>query len=109
MYACNVSLIYYMNIDQMIHKRATLTDDPVTSVYLDNISIGRYKDIIASIQETQRLFRESATCQNNHAAQAAHVNKMKREIKHKLKAECRHDYVERDTGTSCSKCRMRFN
>jgi len=39
-----------MNNDQMFHKRVTLTDDPVTSVYLDNISIGRYKDIIASIQ-----------------------------------------------------------
>ena len=92
-----------MNIDQMIHKRVTLTDDPVTSVYLDNISIGRYKDIIASIQETQHLFRESATCQNNHAAQADDLQDMVNII---LKSECHHDYVRCDTGTSCSKCNV---
>ena len=98
-----------MNIDQMIHKRATLTDDPVNSVYLDNISIGRYKDIIASIQETQRLFRESATCQNNHAAQADDLQDVVNNIMNKLKSECHHDYVRCDTGTSCSKCNVHIS
>ena len=98
-----------MNIDQMIHKRATLTDDPVTSVYLDNISIGRYKDIIASIQETQRLFHESATCQNNHAAQADALQDMVNIILNKLKSECCHDYTTKNgNNTICKRCSIYF-
>lgn len=97
-----------MNIEQMIHKRATLTDDPVTSVYLDNISIGRYKDIIASIQEMQRLFRESATCQNNHAAQADALQDMVNNIINKLKSECRHNYTTKNGNTICKICSIYF-
>jgi hypothetical protein len=93
----------------MIHTRTTLTDDPRKAVYLDAASIERYRGIICALRGTNKLFRASTSDDNNHAAQAAHVNKMKREIKCKLKAECRHDYVERDVGTSCSKCRMRFS
>ena len=98
-----------MNIDSMIHTRTTLTDDPREAAYLDAASIERYRGIICALRGTNKLFRASTSDDNNHAAQAAHVNKMKREIKCKLKAECRHDYVERDVGTSCSKCRMRFS
>lgn len=97
-----------MNIDQMIHKRATLTDDPVSSVYLDNISIVRYNDIIASIQDTQRLFRESATCQNNHAAQADALQEMVSNIINKLKSDCRHNYTTKNGNTICKICSIYF-
>ena len=98
-----------MNTNRMLHTRTTLTDDPRKAAYLDAASIERYRGIICALRGTNKLFRASTSDDNNHAAQAAHVNKMKREIKRKLKAECQHDYVERDTGSSCSKCRMRFS
>jgi hypothetical protein len=98
-----------MNTDSMLHTRTTLTDDPRKAAYLDAASIERYRGIICALRGTNKLFRASTSDDNNHAAQAAHVNTIKRMIKRKLKAECQHDYVERDTGTSCSKCRMRFS
>jgi hypothetical protein len=98
-----------MNPTSMFHTRTTLIDEPREAVYLDTVSIERYRGIICALRGTNKRFHASTTDDNNHAAQAAHINKMKRAIKRKLKAECRHDYVERDTGTSCSKCRMRFS
>jgi len=98
-----------MNTNSIIDPPTILTNDPREAAYLDAVSIERYRGIICALRGTNKLFRTSTSDDNNHAAQAAHVNTIKRMIKRKLKAECQHDYVERDTGTSCSKCRMRFN
>jgi len=108
MHTCNVSMVDYMNTNNMPHKHVTLSNDPRDEIYLDHTAVVRYQGIIARIEDTMRLFKTSTTDNNNYAAQVKTLQDMVENINNKIRSECRHVYIEQNGKTICKICSLCF-
>lgn len=108
MHTCNVSMVDYMNTNNMPHKHVTLSNDPRDEIYLDRTTVKRYKKVVSDIQHTINLFEFSTRHTNNHAAQIKPLEDIIDNIRSKLKRECRHKYTTKNGNTICKICSISF-
>jgi|SaaInlStandDraft_5_1057022.scaffolds.fasta_scaffold38634_1 hypothetical protein len=110
-----------MNTDQMTHERVKLTNEPHKAVYLDDVSITMYQEVLAVTDMAKMRFQSSASKQNNYAKQAIRMTELSDIIVGILRSDCKHIYTdsmlmsrsEEDKTyvkqvTKCTKCNVLF-
>ena len=108
LHTCNVTMVDYMNTDNMVHQHVTLSNDPQDEIYLDHTTVVRYKRLLIDIHYIISLFKNSVTDNNNHAAQIKTLESMISNINNKIRSECRHEYSEKNGKTTCKICSLCF-